>query len=305
MTTQDIINYYANLLIIQYKGKPKAYATIQTVVTPVIMDQLPTKVMNAFNLIGSSPAVGVQLDVLGKYVGVKRTGVGFNGQITLNDADFLTLIQFAIIRNHAGSDLAEIQALMNQFFPGEVLVFDYSNMHMSYLISSSIGSQNLIQLVVSEGLLPKPMGVALSTTVYTPTITSFFGFRTYFLPAFRSSPFNSYASVETVNFPAIPASGTFELVYSGSPTAAINWNDSAATIQTKLRAVVGLSAVMVTGSIASQNVYVTFCGVSNPAATMTIAANSLQDSGSHAVVPVVTLNARTGPWLSYANGVIV
>lgn len=197
MTTQQLINYYAGLLILQYLQKPKAYATIQTLVSPVIMSQLPLAVQNAFNLNGTSPAVGPQLDVLGKYAGVSRQGIGFLGNyIVLDDSDFLTLIQFAVIKNSAGSSLATIQSLINQYFPDEVLVFDYQNMQMSYLISSIVGSQNLIQLLVSEGLLPKPMGVSLGAVIYVPVINHFFGFRTYLLPAFNANPFNDYGSYQ-------------------------------------------------------------------------------------------------------------
>jgi hypothetical protein len=299
MATQDFVNYYANLLILQYLGKAKAYATIQTLVAPVLLPQttlesitfptvptggtfqltygpsttaainwndsvttiqtklqaltglgsvtvtgsiasqtlsvlftgvippalllgvtgnsltnassqavipvivgtdqtLPIAVQNAYNLNGSSPAQGVQLNLLGKYAGVTRNGYGFNGvAITLNDTDFLTLIQMAIIKNSSGSSIATIQALLAQFFPNEVLVFDYQNMQMSYLISSSIGSQNLVQLFVSEGLLPKPMAVSLAPPIYAPVITQFFGFRTYVLVAFNSEPFNKYSSYQT------------------------------------------------------------------------------------------------------------
>lgn len=165
-------------------------------ITPVILETdvtLPLAVQNAFNLIGSNPAQGVQLDVIGKYAGVTRSGYNSLGEpITLNDSDFLTLIQFAILKNSAGSSLSTIQDLLFKFFPDEILVFDYRNMRMSYLISSSIGSQNLVELLVSEGLLPKPMGVQLSVTVYYPTITNFFGFRTYDLPSFNAKPFNTY-----------------------------------------------------------------------------------------------------------------
>ncbi len=293
MTTYELTQYYANLLILQYLGSLRAYATVQQTVTPVIMPQvsvqtitfpavpasgvftlsyngnstaninwndtfttiqgklqavtglgsvtvlgsisaglltvtftgvtppalplvlvtntlltsgsasvvpviletdetLPLAVQDAFNLSGSNPAVGVQLDIIGKYAGVSRNGTGLQGQpITLNDADFLTLILFAIITNNAGSSLQTIQELLNAFFPNEVLVFDYQNMRMSYLISSTIGSQNLIQLFVTEKLLPKPMAVALSVAV-APIITSFFGFRTYDLAPVNAKPFNTY-----------------------------------------------------------------------------------------------------------------
>lgn len=173
MTAQELINYYANLLIIQFIGKPKAYATIQALVAPVIMNQLPLLVQNAFNMDGT--AIGVQLDVLGKYAGVTRTGYGLTGQpITLNDADFFTFIKLAILTNSSGSDLATIEKLLNGFFPGELFVFDHKEMRMSYLINSTIGSQNLVQLFITEGLLPKPMGVQLAAPIYNDNL-KFFG----------------------------------------------------------------------------------------------------------------------------------
>lgn len=271
MTTQELIQYYAKLLILQYVGLPKAFATIEATVKPIIMPQqsqqeisfspaptsgaftlvydsvstasinwndsagtiqtklraisglgsvlvsgaissgltvdfvgvvdvadlltvgvntlmasaavvivtidetdqtLPLAVQNGFDI---TTATGVQLDIIGKYQGVTRTGNSFTGQpITLSDSDFRILIQFAIIRNNAGSSLSEIEALFNQIFPGEILVSDFKNMHMSYLINSSIGSQDLVQLLITEGLLPKPMGVQLATTIYTPNL-KFFG----------------------------------------------------------------------------------------------------------------------------------
>ena len=159
---------------------------------------LPLAVMNGFNLFGPNTAVGAQLDILGKYAGVSRNGYSFLGTpITLDDSDFLSLIQLATIKNSAGSSLSTIQSLLNMFFPGEILVFDYANMNMSYLISSSVGSQNLAEIFVQEGLLPKPMGVQLAAVIYAPNIDNFFGFRTYLLPANNASPFNSYANYQT------------------------------------------------------------------------------------------------------------
>ncbi len=173
MTDQELINYYANLLILQYLGKPNAFATIQALVTMVIMNQLPLTVQSAFNMDGS--AVGVQLDVLGKYAGVTRTGYDLQGlPVTLNDSDFFILIKLAIVTNSAESDLNTIQTILNFFFPNEIFVFDHKEMRMSYLIDSSIGTQNLIELFITEGLLPKPMGVQLAAPIYTTPLV-FFG----------------------------------------------------------------------------------------------------------------------------------
>jgi hypothetical protein len=190
----NISEYYAGLLIKQYQSQPNAESTIEALIDLLAMGNLPTLVLNAFNLTGPNIAVGAQLDILGKYAGVSRTGYSFNGTaITLDDADFLTFIQMAIIRNSSGSSLATIQALLHQYFPGEILVFDYQNMQMSFLISSSVGSQNLAQLFVTEGLLPKPMGVSMAV-VYAPEIDEFFGFRTATLAGHNITGFNSAAS---------------------------------------------------------------------------------------------------------------
>lgn len=188
-TDQELIDYYANLLVLQYRQKPKAYATIQTLVTPVIMNQLPLQVQDAFAL---ETAIGVQLDVFGKYVGVTRYGNGFNGPITLDDADFRQLIKLAILQNNASSSLATIQQLIGVYFSGKILVFDYQNMHMSYLINANDISLDLVELFITEGLLPKPMGVQLAITIYTPFIDSLFGFGSYEIPAHNVSPFNTY-----------------------------------------------------------------------------------------------------------------
>lgn len=299
MQTIDLVKYYANLLILQYVGKAKNFAAIQTLATPVVMPQvsvqvftfsavaasgtiifdytgdataainwndssatiqtklqavtglgsvtvsgdiisgaftvtltgvsapaelltvvtntlsdsnsdavpveieeidetLPLAVQGAFNITGSSPARGVQLNVLGKYAGVTRTGNGFNGPITLNDSDFISLIKLAILKNNSGSSLAEIQTLINNFFAGEILVFDYKDMTMSYLVSSTLGSQDFIQLAIVEGLLPRPMAVAIRIVIFAPIINAFFAFRTYGAPAAPfTRGFNNYSSYQT------------------------------------------------------------------------------------------------------------
>lgn len=202
-TPQELTDYYAGLLILQYAGKPKAAATIRAIVEPVIMPQtdttalpLPLAVQDGFNVAGSDIAVGVQLDTVGKYQGVARTGVGFSGSVTLTDAEYLTLIQMASIVNNAGSSLATIQDLLFQFFPSVMRVFDHANMQISYLISSVNASPGLVQLFVAEGLLPRPIGVSLAV-IYAPSITTFFGFRTYDLAGYAITPFNTYDSYLT------------------------------------------------------------------------------------------------------------
>lgn len=203
MTTTEIIQYYVNLLIIEYATLPRARATIETQVTPVVMPQadindptLPLAVLDGFNLFGDNIAVGAQLDVIGKYVGASRIGYNLSMQVILSDAEYLKLIHFAILYNNNGSSLADIQAIIAEVFPGEMFVYDYTNMHMSYLISSSAGSKNLFEMMITQGFLPRPMGVMLDSVVYAPVdVTKLFRLRTYAAAApVGSSPMNTYAS---------------------------------------------------------------------------------------------------------------
>jgi hypothetical protein len=299
MTTEQLVQYYASLLILQYVGLPKAYATIENLASSAILPQvttqnidfsgvaasgtfglsynsvvtsinwndsastiqtklqgiaglsavtvagsiaselltvtftgvippalllvivsdtlqtvgsvaiqitvaetdvtLPLAIQNAFNVVGSNAAQGVQLDVIGKYVGATRsafvTGIGF---VTLDDADFLTLIQLAIVQNSNGSSLYDIVTVLYQFFPNEIFAYDFKNMQMSYLISTSVGSLTLLLLAIQEGFLPVPMAVQVSSIIYAANINNLFGFITYEIPTqTNTTPFNDYSSYQT------------------------------------------------------------------------------------------------------------
>ena len=185
----------AGLLSIPTSALLAGTASTIPVVTEIDVT-LPIAVQNAFNMIGPDTAVGKQLDIIGKYCGVTRTAQGFTQQITLDDTDFKTVIQMAQIQNSSGSSLATIQAFLHQFFPNQVLAFDNQNMTMNYFVSSVVGSQELIQVIISEKLLPKPMAVQIASIIYAPVIDKFFGMRLYQLPAVNNTPFNTYQSYD-------------------------------------------------------------------------------------------------------------
>lgn len=92
---------------------------------------------------------------------------------------------------------------------------------------------------------------------------------------------------QTVSFPTDPVSGSYKLNYGASPTALINWDDTAAEIQTKLRAVAGLEEVVVTGDMPADTV-IKFTGVYGNIALLTVSDNTLANITPAAVVPVVT-----------------
>jgi hypothetical protein len=86
------------------------------------------------------------------------------------------------------------------------------------------------------------------------------------------------AAYQTIAFSVAPTSGTFKLRYNGVDTAAINWNDSAATIQARLRAVSGLSTVVVSGTIASKLLTIEFIGVTTPVLALSVSSSTLAPS---------------------------
>lgn len=67
---QQLIDAYTNLLIVQYHDKPKAIATIKLLVETSLADMLPWKVRDL--CLNVDRSFGVQLDQIGKWVGINR-----------------------------------------------------------------------------------------------------------------------------------------------------------------------------------------------------------------------------------------
>lgn len=189
MTDQELIDYYADLLIVQYNSKPKAYATIQALASLAICNQLPLAVQDAFSLEESE---GVQLNVVGKYIGVSRTAIGPNGPISLDDDQYRKLIKMVLIKNKNESSLAAIQELFDAFLPDQVRIVDNQNMSLQYIIREDIGDTDFQYVLVNGGYLPVPMGVGLTVTFVPDFDITYFGFRDYDFPAAGLAPFNNY-----------------------------------------------------------------------------------------------------------------
>lgn len=131
-------------------------------------------------------AFGAQLDVLAKYAGVSRNGNGPNGAVVLNDSDLYTLIQLGIIRNNSGSSLSDIDNLLFTFFQDNLKVTDNQSMGLSYTVNLNYFSDALLQCMLSQDLLPRPMGVQLASVI--PIVNPFFSFCSASLPTNRTGP---------------------------------------------------------------------------------------------------------------------
>ena len=95
----EYTDYYADLLILQYKTQPKARATISALTEKVIADGILLDVINGFNLL---TAEGKQLDILGKYIGLSRNvkeKIGSPATVILTDDQYRLLLQLKLICN--------------------------------------------------------------------------------------------------------------------------------------------------------------------------------------------------------------
>lgn len=83
MTTPELIAYYVDLLIMQYESLPNARATMTTLITETVADQIVSAVQDGFDFsttigLQSDTAAGVQLDAVASYRGAPRTTYGLN-----------------------------------------------------------------------------------------------------------------------------------------------------------------------------------------------------------------------------------
>ncbi len=197
--TDAMVAYYVRLLIFEYQ-LPRAQQMIASFVNQIVMNGLPETVQNAFNV---KTAVGAQLDVLGKYIGLPRTvgdpaplpyfgfvtyaGGGnphgftnydgstntdavffeynYQGQrnTALSDASYSFLMALKIILNSSDGTLYSIQKYLDALLPGLVTVVDNKDMTLTY----SVYENAPVSPSVLRPYLPKPMGVGVNITTFS------------------------------------------------------------------------------------------------------------------------------------------
>lgn len=190
----EYIEYYVNLLIMQYRNKTKAVKHITAIVKAALIDLLPSILQNSFSI---DSAQGPQLDILGKYIGISRKVNSFTSFVVLSDIDYRLLLKIKIATNNLGSSFLDIQDFINNNLSGTLKAFDHKDMSMSFFMSSQIISQTLAQVIVQQDLLPRPMGVGSSAIVYLSSTTNVFGFRSYSFDSLDQVGFNTYSNYNT------------------------------------------------------------------------------------------------------------
>jgi len=167
----NIAQYYADLLIIQYNGKPKASATIKTMVNIILQNGILLDVLDAFN---PETCVGKQQDILGKWIGVDRYYLGDGLTQILNDDDYRIILNFKAISNALDMSCSSIDNILYEFFGDNVICTTDNNLRIFYLVTEEYF--NISSILLQKKVLPKPLGVAIGGIVKNKI---WFGFSTY------------------------------------------------------------------------------------------------------------------------------
>lgn len=210
-----LIAYYVNLLIIQYHNKPKARAHIQALITAIMVYDIAIAVRDGFNI---DTAIGKQLDILSKIIGVDRlvTGASFDRNY-FGYADYTDVAPFTYY-GYADYTNASVDEQFRLYIEDNRALYDLNDtelrmmLKMQIIKNNSNGSMKAIDdllleffpdqvifgerypmgetfifaealrriatIAQSEDLLPRPAGVAL-TISFVPYISAIFGYKRY------------------------------------------------------------------------------------------------------------------------------
>ena len=195
---ENLIEYYVDLLILQYK-LPKAQAHVRALVKTHMLYELIEDLRNAFNIFDSASE---QLDVVGKYTGVSRTVTGFDflrayfGYISyedeepfefvgydsyedeeatdaqyfsyfddlinvfdLTDEEYRFIQELSIVRNNTNGSIRDVDELLTLLFEDDYELEDNFDMSFNLIFNDTSVVRRLVTIANAEGLIPKPSGV--------------------------------------------------------------------------------------------------------------------------------------------------
>lgn len=201
MTTQELIDYYKGLLILQYASLGNALAEMDLIIGVFLQDQILQKVRDGFDL---ETAIGAQLNILATYRGLSRVVFGatpgnfwslvpygdpdpdsYFGWAEYADADpTWNWIQYNditgvpyVLSDHQLRNLIKLKALVDSwqgglgdlddilytFFTTFVNVVDNENMSITYEHQTADPDPDQLFLMAElAGILPHPSGVSFT-----------------------------------------------------------------------------------------------------------------------------------------------
>lgn len=202
----DIKQYYGDLLILQYRNKPKARKTVQIGCDIYTGDGVVFDLINSLDI---DSAEGAQLDLIGKILDCPRTIQGLNpdkqyfsfqydgalgfstaqelsngifktfynsiqSEYALKDGDYRQLLKFKAIVNIWRASMAGMDEAIYNSFGNDVLLINNQNLTISYIISNSLTIATQAALI--QGYLRAPIGIGLNYIIKVPQPTAIFGF---------------------------------------------------------------------------------------------------------------------------------
>lgn len=185
----NVENYYANLLILQYRNKPKARATIKLGTDIYLGDGL---VFELNDILDIDKAVGAQLDLIGKILGVNRNVYGFSldtkyfsfektnaygfsdknelsegfwknyrnsvaSAYALQDSEYITLLKFKAVYNLRRGSIGELDSLYFNLFGNDIELVNNQDLTVTYKVKSNISVG--LQAAIYLGYFKPPMGI--------------------------------------------------------------------------------------------------------------------------------------------------
>lgn len=161
--TQD----YVDLLIKQYWEKPNAVAEIEA--QAATWEKIRDIYNDFFTEFDLDTAIGAQLDILGKIVGLPR-----NDRIEFNDdEEYRFFLNLKIAQNNGSAfivsdDKTSIQEVIQFAFDKLAYVLDAKDMTLTLYIEDTFDITRLL-LILELKLLPKPQGVRYAVIMYETT----------------------------------------------------------------------------------------------------------------------------------------
>lgn len=204
---QDVKTYYADLLILQYRNKPKARETIKIGADIYLGDGVIFQLQDILDI---DKAEGAQLDIIGKILDCPRVvqgiyndmiffqfydgpdSVGFStvgkpqggnfrtiqnynqSEYSLPDDDYRFLLKFkSAVNVLRGSERGIDEALWN-VFQGDVLLKNNHNLTITYIVSAE---RTLAALAAKQlGYYRAPEGIGANYVLRVPSPSQIFGF---------------------------------------------------------------------------------------------------------------------------------
>lgn len=190
--TENVKNYYSNLLILQYRNKPKASATIKLGAGVYLADGLIFELNDILNI---NTAQGAQLDLIGQILGCPRNIYGFPSDNTyfsfeklnalgysdvnalslglwkqyrnstasiysLRDYEYIPLLKFKAVYNIKTGSWANLDNLYYRFFGDELNMVNNKDLSVTYQVSQELSTA--LKAAIYLGYIMPPMGISYS-----------------------------------------------------------------------------------------------------------------------------------------------